>query len=361
MVNYKISLLLSWNYFKNMQLSKIDRFLNTSISTPPLVCIRITEKCNGHCRQCDLWKRTTSVNELDTNQWKEVILKLRKWIGPFYLNILGGEPFLRKDLFEIIDFAYGKDVFTDVITNGLLLSNRLKELNNSKLSKLTISLDGVTARTHDFLRGRGSFNRVIPAINALCKNRGGLVITINTIMVRQNLQELPALIRFVKANDLNGIFLRVLCWEGFNKTCPENWFSKNPLWPGNYKPKVGEIIEELIQLKKEGYPIINSVKYLQIAKEYFENPDTLKSKNLTCLSPHQCLIISTTGEAKLCSYHPLGNILEEDISKTWKSEKVRRLRCNLLNCKKSCMLRDWQFEDTTASKISRARKALFGK
>lgn len=360
MSDYKTSLMFSYNYFKNMQISKIDRFLNTSISKPSVVCLRITGRCNSHCRQCDVWKRKP-LKDLNTEQWKNAISKLKKWIGPFYLNIFGGEPFLRKDLFDIIKFARNKGIFVDVITNGLLLSARHKELNNSNLSKLTISLDGITAKTHDFLKGQGSFKSVVSAIRTLRKVQKNLIITINTIMLKQNLQELPALVRFVKANNLNGIFLRILCWEGFNKDYSESWFLKNPMWPGSDKCKVRDVIEELIQLKKEGYPIINSVKYLQLAKEYFKNPSVLSSKKITCLSPYERLTISTKGEIKLCSRYFLGSILEDECSTIWKSGKLKQLRKEILNCKKSCMLRDGCFEDTIISKLSRARKTLFGK
>lgn len=360
MVSYKTSLLISLNYFKNLQLSKIDRHFNTTLSRPPIICIKITGRCNSHCIQCDIWKRKP-VKELNTKQWKNAISQLKGWIGPFYLNIFGGEPFLRKDLFEIIEFAQNKGIFTDVITNGLLLSARYKELNDSNLSKITISLDGITAKTHDFLKGGGSFKSVVPAIKTLRKIQKNLIITINTIMLKQNLQELPSLVRFVKSNNLNGIFLRILCWEGFNKDYSEDWFLKNPMWPGNDKHEVEKIIAELIQLKKEGYPIINSVKYLQLAKEYFKNPNVLNSKKITCLSPYECLIISTKGEIKLCSRYFLGSILEDECSTIWKSGKLKQLRKEILNCKKSCMLRDGCFEDTIISKLSRARKTLFGK
>lgn len=360
MSDYKTSLMLSYNYFKNMQLSKIDRFLNTSMSKPPVVCIMITGKCNSHCRQCDVWKRKPT-KELSTEQWKSAISKLKKWIGPFYLNIFGGEPFLRKDLFEIIEFAQNKGIFTDVITNGLLLSARYRELSNSNLSKITVSLDGATAKTHDFLKGHGSFKSVVPAIKTLRKSQKDLIITINSIMLKQNLQELPALVHFVKSNNLNGIFLRILCWEGFNKDYSEDWFLKNPMWPGNDRSKVEKIIGNLIQLKKEDYPIINSVKYLQFAKEYFKNPNILSSKKITCLSPYECLTIFTKGDIKLCSRYPLGNILKNECATIWRSGKRKQLKKELLNCKKACMLRDWRFEDTIISKLSRARKTLFQK
>lgn len=358
MPNHKISLLFSYNYFKNTQLSKIDCFLNTSISKPLIVCAMVTNRCNSHCRQCDVWKRKP-VREMSTKQWKSALSKLRQWIGPFYLNIFGGEPFLREDLFEIINFAYNKGIFTDVITNGLLLSARLKELNNSNLSKLTMSLDGVTAKTHDFLKGRGSFKEIIPAIKALQGTKKDLIITINSIMLKQNFHELPALAHFVKTHNLNGIYFRILCWKGFNKDYSKDWFLKNPLWPRESK-MTERVLKELIHLKKGGHPILNSVRYLQLAKEYFRNPNIMRSKKMICLSPYQRLTIHPEGQIIRCTRY-FGNILKDNIPEIWKSEKTKQLRKELLSCKESCMLRDWYFEDTIASKLSRAKMALFGK
>lgn len=361
MTYYKRNLLLSLNYFKNKQLSKVDRFFNTSISKPPYVYLKITERCNSRCRHCHIRKAKNDTKELDTNQWKCIILKLKKWIGPFYLKISGGEPFLREDLFEIINFAHSKHIFTSVITNGSLLPIRFEELSKSNLSRLTISLDGVTAETHDFFRGSGSFKRIIPSINILKKeNKRNLIVTINSVMSEQNFHELPALVKFVQNNKLQGIFFTALLWRMFYKKNFNRGFLDDPLWPKDYE-KVKKILEELIQLKKKGYPIINSIKHFQLIKQYFKNPNIIKSQNITCSFPYEYLVLNPKGKIVLCYNHLTNSILKYDPSMIWKSKKVKQLKRKFLNCRIACLVSCGFFDDTIISNLSKVKIVLFGK
>lgn len=86
---------------------------------------------------------------------EKVITELKKWLGVFYLNLCGGEPFLRKDIFEIIKFANNSGVITDVTTNGSLLDDTIiKKIIDYRLPKIILSLEGIDRKTHDELRAK---------------------------------------------------------------------------------------------------------------------------------------------------------------------------------------------------------------
>ena len=116
----------------------------------------------------------------------------------FYLT--GGEPFYRKDAFELVERVtrrHGRDL--TVLTNGILFQgavlDRLRSQDPRHLS-LQVSLDGASAATNDPLRGQGSFERTLAGIRNLVE--AGFTPTISTVVTRQNVSEMKDMVRLVK-------------------------------------------------------------------------------------------------------------------------------------------------------------------
>lgn len=127
----------------------------------------ITHECNLRCKHC--YERAHSDRtSLKTEDVKR-IMDLLAEAGIFCLGITGGEPFLRKDIYEIIDYGTEKGFYIRINTNGTLLDReavrRLKKYKG-RLS-LYIGLDGGSAETHDFNRGRGSFESTVANMKSL--------------------------------------------------------------------------------------------------------------------------------------------------------------------------------------------------
>mgnify|MGYP000527655209 CR=1 FL=1 len=85
----------------------------------------ITYRCNSRCKTCNIWKIQQKVPfdlELKTNEWIEIIKSLGN--APFWITISGGEPFLRKDLIEIIEaiVRFNNPEIINIPTNGILRS-----------------------------------------------------------------------------------------------------------------------------------------------------------------------------------------------------------------------------------------------
>lgn len=189
--------------FTNHWLTKVDRHFSTNFSKPLVVLLYLTHACNSNCKYCSL-SHVKDPKELGTEEWKKVLLELRKWLGPFYLNLCGGEPFLRKDLFELIKFSNELGIITDVTTNGSLIDKKkAKEIVRSRLSKIVFSLEGIKRETHDESRQKGQFDKIMAAIDMLKDKK--INITLNTVINKYNLDELPNLVRFTSEKKLNGI------------------------------------------------------------------------------------------------------------------------------------------------------------
>jgi mycofactocin radical SAM maturase len=163
------------------------------LRAPVNVTWEITAKCNLHCRHClsaDLGE--TDAAELDFKQSCAFIDELDR-MEVFQINFGGGEPFIRKDFPDILDYAHSKGITTCVSTNGTMLDeNLVSRLSGMKLLRIQVSLDGATAATNDAIRGAGTFQRILAGIAHLSK-QDFPNLSINTVVTRANFHEIEQL------------------------------------------------------------------------------------------------------------------------------------------------------------------------
>ena len=170
----------------------------------PIVVFNCTARCNLRCIHCySSSDANQKEQELSTEQAKNLIDQVADFGCPVLL-FSGGEPLMRRDLFELMEYARGKDLRIVLSTNGTLISEsvarRLAELN---LSYAGISLDG-PQQLHDRFRGTpGSFDSTIRGI-ARCREAGirtGLRFT----MTRQNIEYIGDMFDIAKSSGVGRI------------------------------------------------------------------------------------------------------------------------------------------------------------
>ncbi|MGN6552005.1 MAG: pyrroloquinoline quinone biosynthesis protein PqqE [Pararhizobium sp.] len=166
----------------------------TPIQVPMAMLAELTHRCPLSCPYCsnplDLVRRS---GELSTEEWADVFRQAAD-LGILHLHLSGGEPAARKDLEELVAAARARDLYTNLITSGVGLTEaRLETLAANGLDHLQLSLQGIDGETADLYGGyRGGFERKIAV--AGWTTRLGLPLTINAVMHRQNLKDLPAMI-----------------------------------------------------------------------------------------------------------------------------------------------------------------------
>lgn len=131
----------------------------------------VTSSCNLRCLHCNRAAGDKSINELSLNEVKSVIDQLAEDFEPIdHISFGGGEPLMRKDIFDIL--AYGiikKKLKIRINTNGTLIDNKIaKALADSKVYHVQVSIDG-DKKTHDLIRGRGNFDKAIRGVKLLIK------------------------------------------------------------------------------------------------------------------------------------------------------------------------------------------------
>jgi mycofactocin radical SAM maturase len=111
----------------------------------------------------------------------------------FQINFGGGEPFLREDFIDILDYAHGKGITTCVSTNGTVLDDGLvKRLKLMDLLYVQVSLDGASPETNDHMRGEGTYRRILNGIELLARH-GIPHLSVNTVVTRINFREIDQL------------------------------------------------------------------------------------------------------------------------------------------------------------------------
>ncbi len=147
------------------------KLLNTAIKVlkikylgqryPLIVTWPITNRCNLRCRYCEEWKKAG--DEMSTEEIKELITELKE-LGTVRISLSGGEPLVREDIGEIIDFIKENDMSVVLTSNGTLVPEKIEEIKNADVVKL--SIEGEKA-IHDRIRGEGSFENVIKAAGTI--------------------------------------------------------------------------------------------------------------------------------------------------------------------------------------------------
>lgn len=154
--------------------------------------IRLTKGCNLRCPHCYVNAGLPLENELTLKEIKSVIDQLAE-LKAFYVFYTGGEPFIRKDIVEILKYTHQKGIGISISSNGTLLNeDLLRKIENVPFTLFQISLDG-TKEVHDSIRGEGTWVRAIRAIK-LAKSILKKNIGIGTVITKSNWKILDKII-----------------------------------------------------------------------------------------------------------------------------------------------------------------------
>ena len=159
------------------------------------LALEITKKCNLRCTHCYLTAGDANNNELTLQEIKE-LLKSTKDSKGVSIALGGGEPLLRDDCFNIIEYAASLDLLISLGTNGTLIDKKLAKLLSEFPIKVQISLDGASKETHDEIRGIGSFELTIRGIDNLINEGMAKDIVIAFTPMKSNVNEIPEIINF---------------------------------------------------------------------------------------------------------------------------------------------------------------------
>lgn len=306
---------------------------NASQETPSirLIAWEVTRACNLACKHCRAESRLEPYpEELSTEEAMGLIDSFPKTGNPIVI-FTGGEPLLRKDIFDLIRYTKDKGLRCVIAPNGTLLSSEnVKKLKNTGIERVSVSIDGPDAESHNQFRGvPGAFEASLQGIENLKKQ--DLPFQINTTVTRDNLKNFKEI--FSLAESLGAvawhIFLLVPTGRASSITQEVisaqeyenvlNWFYDfrkltNMHLKATCAPQYHRILRQRAQ--EEGI----AVNYSNFG---------LDAISKGCLGGISFCFISHSGQVQPCGYLNLncGNIRERSLPEIWsKSSYLNELR-----------------------------------
>ncbi|MFF4354979.1 mycofactocin radical SAM maturase [Streptomyces sp. NPDC001530] len=166
----------------------VDHFEH-GLDAPICLTWELTYACNLSCVHCLSASGRRDPRELTTAQCKTVIDELQR-LQVFYVNIGGGEPTVRPDFWELLDYAIAHQVGVKFSTNGVRITpERARRLAGTDYVDIQLSLDGASAAVNDAVRGPGSYDTAVRAMRNL-RDAGFRDFKISVVMTRHNVPQL---------------------------------------------------------------------------------------------------------------------------------------------------------------------------
>ena len=168
---------------------KLVEHFELGLDAPICLTWELTYACNLECAHCLSSSGRRDPDELSTDEAKAVIDELQR-MQVFYVNIGGGEPTIRPDFWELVEYATAHQVGVKFSTNGAKIdAARAAWLAASDYVDVQISLDGATAEVNDRVRGPGSYDMAIRALGSL-RDAGFADAKISVVCTRENIGQL---------------------------------------------------------------------------------------------------------------------------------------------------------------------------
>lgn len=183
---------------------------------PPLAMLaELTHRCPLACPYCSNPEQLTGKDrELSTDEWRDIFRQAAD-LGVLQLHLSGGEPASRTDIVELVSAARDAGLYTNLITSGIgLTPRRLKAMEDAGLDHIQLSVQGVNARIADRIGGyKGGFERKMHVAEHIAEM--GFPLTLNAVMHRENLDDLPATIQMAQRLGARRIEIACVQFQGW--------------------------------------------------------------------------------------------------------------------------------------------------
>jgi len=282
---------------------------------PLKVQIEITHRCNSRCQSCAFW-RHRAMDEMKAGDWQRVLLDIKS-IGTRRVAFGGGEPTLFPDIFDLIRYAKAIGLRVSLGTNGLLLSECHRQIAESGLDIIEISLDGPPG-IHNENRGiSDAFQKTMAGVEALIRHPFRPLIQYNFTPNKINVTHLGSFVETALAHHADMISIEPahllndqlhLCRELF---VPEAAI---------------RVFEDQMRkvLNRYSHLLSPPIEYYQWIPDFFRDPlEVSFSRRFRCVSGYGMLVLDPGGNVFGCpaKEKSLGNVNRVPLRKLWRSEE----------------------------------------
>lgn len=315
-----------------------SRILNRPLAKPLWVYISLSHQCTYNCQMCGVVKILKGY-ELSMETIRKVFDEMAAWDWDFTVVITGGEAFLRKDIFDVFQYAQKCRLNLEVVSNGALINRDIADaIMSSGLKNIAISLDGAIEETHDFIREKGAFRKATEAVKSLAaakkSNGSGPQISAWTTIMKENVKELYDIIPLVSGLGAECLVYHpvIVAQEDMQNTSPNArfWLKENDI--NELKEQIDKISD---YRKNHGLVAFLHDPYLWI--KHFKGE--LTKREWSC-NPFVFINIGPDGEVRSCGA-AFGNIRNMDLEACLDTPEADRARGLMKNCRKPCLQTCW--------------------
>lgn len=296
---------------------------NTLPGNLRMIAWEVTRSCNLACVHC----RASSVHgpyegEFNTGECKALLDNISSFSHPVII-LTGGEPLLRKDIFDIASYGTGKGLRMVLATNGTLVTDRIaRRMLDSGIKRVSVSIDGMDAASHDSFRGvPGAFKGALRGIERLKK--AGMEFQINTTITRANIHQIADILDLAVrlGAAAHHIFLLVPTGRGKDLAGQE-------ISAAEYEQTLGWFHEQSsctsLQLKATCAPHYFRILHQKkgSGRKTYSHP--LHAMTRGCLGGISFCFISHTGQVQPCGYLEVdcGQVRDVPFRKIWEESPV---------------------------------------
>ena len=314
----------------------------------------ITHRCNLTCKMCGIWRYGNKKEELSLSEIQQIAARMYR-LGVVQVSIGGGEPFAFEQLEEAAKCFVDQGLNLRVLTNGVgVPKERLDRAIDYGVKNFSISLDSLYPARFDYIcEYDGSWNEAVSSMTHISNRLAGVsgaLPTINCVVSNLNLEELPDMVRFAKeigfaisllpvellADEKDG----VRNWEArFIRHRPEMGLNATDS-ASDVLARIDTAYDAMVQMKKDGYPILNSTPYLEASRMYLK---TGRFPAEGCDAGRLYFSIAPNGQFTVChrTQHAHMSFLDPRFEEYFHSEVYERARMMEAASCEGCMRACW--------------------
>ena len=289
----------------------------------------VTTRCSGRCKTCAQW-REEHHEELGTQELKEIICHLKRE-GIFIIYFVGGDVFLRSDIFELIDFATELGLRVHLTINAFSVTEEIaKALSASDIASIHLSLDSLNQDFDDVRGIQGASRKVLDSLKLLQKEKDPrMSLGLSATIMKCTIHSVKEVVKFALRNSLTVFFNLINFTHDFFATD----FSREQyhLEP-HEKKELHELVHWLKQRHLEHPRLIPRLDHLEWICKYFSD---YHQKRTPCFQTLLKVCVRANGDIRpCCSMDITGNLTKHTLKSITNSEEYKGLLKKAL--KKDC-------------------------